>query len=250
MDQLNKNEQVAVITGAASGIGRATAQALANSGVKIALIDRDVVGLEEVLVSLNSTDCKTYVVDITSEEKVKNAVEEIKANFGRIDILINSAGITGETNKKSHETDLENISKIMNVNFFGSYLSSKYILPIMLEQGYGRVLHVASIAGKEGNAGMLGYSASKAAVIAMTKVQGKEYAEKGITVNALAPSVIQTPLVDALPQAQIDYMLEKVPAKRLCTLKEVADMIIFITSPKNSFTTGFTFDLSGGRATY
>lgn len=250
MEKTTQNKQVAVVTGAASGIGKATAQALANKGVKVALMDRDAKGLEAVLASLNSEDSKAYVVDIVSEEEVKKAIEDIKGHFGRIDILINSAGITGETNKKSHETNLENIRQIMDVNFFGSYLSSKYVLPIMLEQGYGRVLHVASIAGKEGNAGMLGYSASKAAVIGMAKVQGKEYAEKGITVNALAPSVIQTPLVDALPQAQIDYMLEKVPAKRLCTLKEVADMILFITSPENSFATGFCFDLSGGRATY
>lgn len=250
MEKTTQNKQVAVVIGAASGIGKVTAQALANKGVKVALMDRDAKGLEAVLASLNSEDSKAYVVDIVSEKEVKKAIEDIKGHFGRIDILINSAGITGETNKKSHETNLENIRQIMDVNFIGSYLSSKYILPIMLEQGYGRVLHVASIAGKEGNAGMLGYSASKAAVIGMAKVQGKEYAEKGITVNALAPSVIQTPLVDALPQAQIDYMLEKVPAKRLCTLKEVADMILFITSPENSFATGFCFDLSGGRATY
>lgn len=250
MEKTAQKEQVAVVTGAASGIGKATAQALANKGIKVALMDRDAKGLEAVLASLNSADSKAYVVDIVSEDEMKKAIDDIKGHFDRIDILINSAGITGETNKKSHETNLENIRQIMDVNFFGSYLSSKYILPIMLEQGYGRVLHVASIAGKEGNAGMLGYSASKAAVIGMAKVQGKEYAEKGITVNALSPSVIQTPLVDALPQAQIDYMLEKVPANRLCTLKEVTDMILFITSPENSFTTGFCFDLSGGRATY
>jgi|SRR5690606_5395618 len=242
--------QVAVITGAASGIGRACTLALVEKGIKLALLDQDAVGLKEALSDLGESGCKFYVLNIISEKEMRKTVEEIKKDFGRIDILINCAGITGETNKKSHETDSENIRKIMDVNFFGSYFSSKYILPMMLDQSYGRVLHVSSISGKEGNAGMLGYSASKAAVIAMAKVQGKEYAGTGITVNALAPSVIQTPLVDALPQAQIDYMLEKVPSKRLCTLEEAVNMIAFIVSPENSFTTGFTFDLTGGRATY
>jgi 3-oxoacyl-[acyl-carrier protein] reductase len=120
----------------------------------------------------------------------------------------------------------------------------------MIKQEYGRILHIASIAGKEGNAGMLAYSASKAAVIGMTKVQGKEYAEMGITVNALAPAVIRTPLVDAMPGEQVNYMTDKIPMKRCGTLEEAVGLILYIVSPANSFTTGFTFDLSGGRATY
>jgi 3-oxoacyl-[acyl-carrier protein] reductase len=120
----------------------------------------------------------------------------------------------------------------------------------MLEKKYGRILHIASIAGKEGNAGMLAYSASKAAVIGMTKVQGKEYAETGITINALAPAVIQTPMVDAMPIEQVRYMTDKIPMKRCGTLEEIANLVLYIVSPKNSFTTAFTFDLSGGRATY
>src|SRR5437867_4618195 len=125
---------------------------------------------------------------------VAKTIEAIANDFGRIDILINSAGITGVTNIKNHETSTENIRLVFDVNFMGSYYTSKYILPVMLKNNYGRVLHIASIAGKEGNAGMLAYSASKAAVIAMAKVQGKEYAETNITVNALAPAVIRTPL--------------------------------------------------------
>ena len=132
----------------------------------------------------------------------------------------------------------------------GSYFTSKYCLPIMLQQQYGRILHIASIAGKEGNAGMLAYSASKAAVIAMTKVQGKEYAGTGICINALAPAVIRTALVDAMPEEQVSYMTDKIPLKRCGTLDEFADMASFIVSKENSFVTGFTFDLSGGRATY
>ena len=130
------------------------------------------------------------------------------------------------------------------------FYTSIALLPLMVANMYGRILHIASIAGKEGNAGMLAYSSSKAAVICMAKVQGSEYAEMGITVNALAPAVIRTPLVDAMPEAQVKYMTDKIPMKRCGTLEEAADMAAYIVSPENSFTTGFTFDLSGGRARY
>jgi 3-oxoacyl-[acyl-carrier protein] reductase len=136
------------------------------------------------------------------------------------------------------------------VNFFGSYFTSKAALPRMIARGYGRVLHIASIAGKEGNAGMLAYSASKAAVIGMTKVQGKEVAGTGVTVNALAPAVIQTPMVEAMPPEQVKYMTTKIPMSRCGSLDELVAMVEFIVSPACSFTTGFTFDLTGGRATY
>jgi NAD(P)-dependent dehydrogenase (short-subunit alcohol dehydrogenase family) len=188
--------------------------------------------------------------DVTDEASVASTVAQLAARFGRIDILVNSAGITGITGIPSHLTDTANVRKVFEVNFFGSYLVSKYVLPLMKEQGYGRILHIASIAGKEGNAGMIAYSASKAAVIAMAKVQGKEYAETGITVNAVAPAVIRTPLVDAMPEAQVSYMTDKIPMKRCGTLEEIASLALYILSPANSFTTGFTFDLSGGRATY
>ena len=131
-----------------------------------------------------------------------------------------------------------------------SFYTAKAVLPHMLEKNYGRILHMASVAGKEGNAGMLAYSASKAAVIGMTKVQGKEYAETGITINAMAPAVIRTPLVDAMPDQQVKYMTDKIPMKRCGTLEEATSLATFILSKQNSFTTGFTYDLTGGRATY
>src|SRR4029079_6702107 len=142
------------------------------------------------------------------------------------------------------------LQKVFDLNFMSSFYTAKAVLPHMLGKNYGRILHMASVAGKEGNAGMIAYSASKAAVIGMTKVQGKEYAETGITVNALAPAVIQTALVDAMPPEQVKYMTDKIPMKRLGTLDEAVNMALYIVSPQNSFTTGFTFDLSGGRATY
>jgi 3-oxoacyl-[acyl-carrier protein] reductase len=241
--------QVAVITGAASGIGRAIAVKLRGEGVRLALFDLDAAALASVASEINS-NTRTYVVDVTNEQQVESTIEKVVADFGAIDILVNSAGITGSTNIKSHETQTDNIRKVFDVNYFGSYFTSKWVLPQMLQQNYGRVLHIASIAGKEGNAGMLAYSSSKAAVIAMAKVQGKEYAETGITINALAPAVIETSLVAALPQEQVKYMTDKIPAKRCGTLEEIANLVAYIVSPMNSFTTGFTFDLSGGRATY
>ena len=240
-------DQVAVITGAASGLGLAISKKLASEGVKLALLDiADKIPTEFE----HNSSVKYYKSDVTKEEDVKNIIQAIHTDFGRIDILVNSAGITGKTNTKSHLTETDNLSKVFEINFMGSYFTSKYVLPYMLDQQYGRILHIASIAGKEGNAGMLAYSASKAAVIGMTKVQGKEYAENGITVNALAPAVIQTAMVDAMPDEQVKYMTDKIPMKRCGTLEEAANLVAYIVSPTNSFTTGFTFDLSGGRATY
>lgn len=241
--------KVAIVTGAASGLGLAIVKKLATGGARLALVDKN----KETLLKIKSqiqNDCEIYPVDITNEEEVKNTINAIANHFGGIHILINSAGITGKTNIKSHNTETENLQTVMNVNFMGSFYTSKYVLPLMLENKYGRILHMASIAGKEGNAGMIAYSASKAAVIAMTKVQGKEYAGTGITVNAMAPAVIRTALVDAMPEEQVKYMTDKIPMNRCGTLDEFAALAAFIVSEENSFTTGFTFDLSGGRATY
>jgi NAD(P)-dependent dehydrogenase (short-subunit alcohol dehydrogenase family) len=242
-------DQLAVVTGAASGLGIAIAKKLSEEGVRLALLDIQEQPLKK-LVSELKTESAAYTLDITNEGQVKDTIYQIEEHFGSIDILVNSAGITGKTNIKSHETDTEDIKRVFDINYFGSYYTSKYALPFMLRQNYGRVLHIASIAGKEGNAGMIAYSSSKAAVIGMTKVQGKEYAETGITVNALAPAVVRTALVEAMPEDQVTYMTDKIPAKRCGTLEEVANLVSYIVSPMNSFTTAFTFDLSGGRATY
>jgi 2-dehydro-3-deoxy-L-rhamnonate dehydrogenase (NAD+) len=242
-------EQVAVVTGAASGLGVVVARKLSEQGALLALADIDQQGLEKTSKSLSGLS-KIYNVDITSEDAVMQMIDKVGNHFGRIDILVNCAGITGKTNIKSHETETANLKKVFEINFMGSWYTSKYAIPLMLKNNYGRILHFASIAGKEGNAGMLAYSSSKAAVIGMTKVQGKEYAETGITVNAIAPAVIQTALVEAMPAEQVKYMTDKIPMKRCGTLQEVADIAAYIVSPQNSFTTGFVFDLSGGRATY
>jgi len=189
---------------------------------------------------------RTVACDVTRWDEVERAW----AGLGAVDVLVNSAGITGRTNVPSHETDPADVQRVFAVNFFGAYHAAKAVLPGMIERRYGRVLHIASIAGKEGNAGMLAYSSSKAAVIGMAKVQGKELAGTGVTVNAVAPAVIRTPLVEAMPEAQVKYMTDKIPMLRGGTLEELVAIVEFIVSPPCSFTTGFTFDLSGGRATY
>ena len=236
------SEQVAIVTGAASGLGLAIAKKLHAEGAQVVALDLNEARLGPRAVS--------FAIDLTKEDQVANVVNQIAERFGRIDILVNSAGVTGATNIKSHEVDTQNLRFVFDVNFMASFFTSRAVLPWMLKNNYGRILHIASVAGKEGNAGMLAYSASKAAVIGMTKVQGKEYAENGITVNALAPAVIQTPMVDAMPEEQVKYMTDKIPMKRCGTLDEIAHMAAFIVSRETAFTTGFTFDMTGGRATY
>ena len=247
MDQLNG--QVGIVTGGASGIGLAIATKLHEEGVRIALLDLNEGALDKAKAQLGS-DTLSFALDLTDEEAVFNVVGQIHKQFGRVDILVNSAGVTGVTNIKSHEVKTADVRFVFEVNFMASFFTSRAVLPIMLKQNYGRILHIASIAGKEGNAGMLAYSASKAAVIGMTKVQGKEYAENGITVNALAPAVIRTPMVEAMPEDQVKYMTDKIPMKRCGTLTEVAHLAAYIVSPVAGFSTGFTFDMTGGRATY
>jgi 2-dehydro-3-deoxy-L-rhamnonate dehydrogenase (NAD+) len=242
-------DQVAIITGGASGIGLSIAKKLSGEGAIIAMIDMNPSVLQSAVRSVGEK-AFAFVCDVTNEDQVKSVVDQIAERFGRIDILVNSAGVTGKTNIKSHEVELKDFRFVFDVNVTGSFLTARAVLPHMLKRQYGRILHIASVSGKEGNAGMLAYSASKAAVIGMAKVQGKEYAEAGITVNALAPAVIRTAMVEALPEEQVKYMTDKIPMKRCGTLDEIAHMAAFIVSPGASFTTGFTFDMTGGRATY
>jgi NAD(P)-dependent dehydrogenase (short-subunit alcohol dehydrogenase family) len=243
---MNKNweDQLIAITGSGSGLGTALCENFIARGSRVLGLDIQAEALDGLQQRLGSRFIAAPC-DVTDAGQVAGLFSGNEA-----DVLINCAGITGKTNLKSYETDPADIARIFQVNFFGSYLTSRAVLPGMSQRGYGRVLHIASIAGKEGNAGMVGYSASKAAVIGMAKVQGKEMAGTGVTVNALAPAVIQTAMVDAMPEAQVKYMTEKIPMHRCGALAEFVAMAEFIVSPACSFTTAFAFDLSGGRATY
>jgi NAD(P)-dependent dehydrogenase (short-subunit alcohol dehydrogenase family) len=234
-----------VVTGAASGLGLAMCTRFAHLDASVRGLDLNKAQLREMKTVLGK-NFTPVVCDVANWSEVA----DVFGQFPPIDVLVNSAGITGQTNIKSEETDPADVEQVFRINFFGAYHTSKAVLPGMVRRGYGRILHIASIAGKEGNAGMLAYSASKAAVIGMTKVQGKEVAGTGVTVNALAPAVILTPMVHALPEEQVRYMTDKIPMGRCGSLDELVAMVEFIVSPSCSFTTGFAFDLTGGRATY
>jgi 2-dehydro-3-deoxy-L-rhamnonate dehydrogenase (NAD+) len=244
--------QVVAIIGAGSGIGRACARHLAGAGHHIGCYDRDSAGAQATadMITAAGGQAKAAGLDITDKSATDRAMGALRHDTGNIDALINCAGITGRTNLKAHEVDLDEFDAVYRINMKAALIVSQAVLPMMLERQYGRILHVASIAGKDGNAGMTAYSATKAGLIGMVKSMGKDYAETGITINALAPAVILTPMVEALPRETVDYMTAKIPMRRCGTLDEAAGMIAWIVSPVCSFTTGFTFDLSGGRATY
>lgn len=246
--------QVAVITGGADGLGKSIAQRLAQEGASIALLDRNSDLLQKTVGELRTeygnVKVSGYTVDISLEDQVKGSFEQVAADFGKVDVVVHSAGIVGPTSTKITNFSKEDFEKVCQINLIGSFLVTKYAVTTMEPAGYGRILLIASIAGKEGNPGMVGYSASKAGVIGLVKGIAKEYATAGITVNGLAPAVIKTAMnADTAPE-QLAYMTAKIPMGRLGEVEEVAAMAAFIVSPENSFSTGFIYDISGGRATY
>lgn len=244
--------QVAIVTGAASGIGRHVAARLAREGAQVWAWDRDQAALA-ALQPGSPTDgapAGTHALDIADDAGVKRAIDEIVARAGRLDVLVHCAGIVGPNARPITDVSLEEYERVIRVNLIGSFVVTKHAAAAMVPRQYGRILLFASIAGKEGNAGMCAYSSSKAGVIGLAKAVGKELATTGVTVNAIAPGVIRTPLVDAMAPEQVTYMTDKIPMKRTGTLDEVTGLATWIVSPEASFTTAFTFDLSGGRATY
>lgn len=244
--------QVAVISGGADGLGKAIAQRLASEGARIALFDRDEVKLNQTVEWLEAKKLEVLGVptDISSESDVKTSYHKTIANFGRVDVVINSAGVVGPTSTSILDYDTADFDRVYEVNLRGAFLMAKYGLKYMVENGYGRVLLIASIAGKEGNPFMAGYSATKSGVIGLVKGLGKEFASSDVTVNGLAPAVIKTAMNADTDPKQLAYMTSKIPMGRLGTVEEVAAMSCFIVSPENSFSTGFIYDISGGRATY
>ncbi|MGY8642991.1 MAG: SDR family NAD(P)-dependent oxidoreductase [Verrucomicrobiales bacterium] len=246
--------QTAIVTGGADGIGKVIAHRLASEGADVTIFDVSVMNAEAAVgeFSEDGLRVEAEIVDISDEGAVKAGVEAVtgRSENGSLDIMINCAAIVGPTNTKITEVTTEAWDLESAINLRGTFLMTKYALLSMEPSNYGRVLNFASIAGKEGNAGMSPYSATKAGVIGLVKSVGKEFAETGITVNAIAPAVIRTPMVDGIDPAQVKYMTDKIPMKRCGSLEEIAAMSCWIVSPEASFCTAFTFDLSGGRAVY
>ena len=243
---------VFLVAGAGGGIGQAVARRMAERGASLVCADVDMARCESVLAVVEAVGGRgvPVVMDVRRPDQVESAVSKASALWGRLTGLVNCVGMTGVTGIKTEEVDIGDFRTVVETNLVGAFLLTRAVLPILREAAYGRILHVASIAGKEGNAGMVAYSASKAGLIGMVKSAGKEYAQYGITVNALAPAVIWTPMIEGMPSSQVDYMTQRIPMGRLGSLDEVAEISAWIVSPAASFTTGFTFDLSGGRATY
>jgi 3-oxoacyl-[acyl-carrier protein] reductase len=230
--------RVALVTGGASGIGAATAARLRESGAEVAVFDREPV---EGYVSVTG--------DLASSADVNTAVAQVEKDLSRIDVLINSAGVPGESLRTTDVSD-EEWQRVFAINANGTFFMCRAVLPGMIGRGYGRIVLVASIAGKEGNPMAAAYSASKAAVIAMTKSIGKDVAGSGVLVNCIAPAVIETPILTGLSQHHIDYMVERIPLGRMGQADEVAALACFLASEDLSFSTGATYDISGGRAVY
>jgi len=246
MNQIDVSGRCAVVTGGAQGIGRAVAERLIAGGARVTLWDRDRGLVERTAEEIGAAFVE---VDLTDWDAVRSATARTEAEMGRVDILVNNAGIAG-ANATVAEYPIEEWRKVMAVNLDGPFHCCKALVPGMTARGYGRIVSIASIAGKEGNPNASAYSASKAGVIALTKSLGKELAGQDIAVNCVTPAAAKTAIFDQMSAEHIDYMLSKIPRGRFVTVEEVAGMVAWLCSAENSFTTGGVFDLSGGRATY
>lgn len=250
MNQIDLKGRVAVITGGAQGLGRAIAERLVTSGAAVSLWDADEALVKATAAELGAKGKAEYqAVDVTSWENVEKAAQTTARTLGSIGILVASAGIAGP-NSKTWEYPLDAWRKVIDINLNGVFYCCRAIVPFMQRENYGRIVNIASIAGKEGNPNASAYSASKAAVIGLTKSLGKELAKENIAVNCITPAAAKTRIFDQITQQHIDYMLSKIPRGRFLKVEEVAAMVAWLVSEENSFTTGAVFDLSGGRATY
>jgi len=248
MNRLDFANRAAVVTGGAAGIGLAVAKRLAASGARVALWDRDAAALDAAKSAVGD-DAITFALDVSDAATVDRAASKTADSLGGIDVLVCSAGITGP-NKLTWEYPVDDWRKVFDVNVHGLFYCNRAVVPIMQRKNYGRIVNIASVAGKEGNPNAPAYSASKAAVIGLTKSLGKELAKTGIRVNCVTPAAVRTAIFDQMTQQHIDFMLSKIPLARFGEVEEIAAMVCWLASEECSFSTGAVFDLSGGRATY
>ena len=248
MNQIDLADRCAVVTGGAQGFGRAITERFVASGAKVAIWDHDIAFAEKTAKEIGDQVIAVQV-DVSDLAAVEQARDITLKAFGKIDILVNNAGIAG-INKTVWETDLDEWRKVLRINLDGPFICCKAVVPTMVKQGYGRIVNIASIAGKEGNPNAAHYSASKAGVIALTKSLGKELAAHDIAVNAVTPAAAKTAIFDQMTQAHIDFMLSKIPKNRFVLVEELAAMVAWLSSAECAFSTGAVFDISGGRATY
>ncbi len=237
----------AIVTGGASGLGKAVAARIVGEGGRVVLWDLDAAALAAARGETGADDVRSF--DVADQEEVEAATRAAAERLGGIDILVCSAGITGAT-APVHEFPVESWHRVFDINVHGLFYCNRAVLPVMLGAHYGRIVNVSSVAGKEGNPNASAYSASKAAVIGLTKSLGKEVADKGVIVNAVTPATFESPILAQLPQSQVDYMRSRIPMGRLGDVSESAAMICFMASEECSFTTAATFDTSGGRTTF
>ena len=249
MNHLNLKNRVAIITGGAQGFGLAISKRIIESGGKVVIWDIDENAVETALKEINSNDLSFKKVDVTNFEAIEKALLETENELGKIDLFVNNAGITG-MNAKVWDYPLDEWKKVIELDLNSTFYCCKAVVPHMIKNNYGRIVNIASIAGKEGNPNASAYSTAKAGVIGFTKSLGKELADKNIAVNCVTPAAAKTRIFDQMTQEHIDYMLSKIPRNRFAKVDELASLVCWLLSEENSFTTAAVFDLSGGRATY
>ena len=249
MNRYDFSGRKAVVTGGGNGIGAAVTKKLVASGAKVCIWDMNPDDCEAEVTALRADGCQIVQTDVSDYDSVSSALAQTKAVFGEVDVLVNSAGIAGPTHTLA-DYPVDQWRQVQAINLDGTFHCCKAVIPDMITSGYGRIVNIASVAGKEGNPNASAYSASKAAVIALTKSLGKEVAEHDIAVNCVTPAAAKTRIFEQVSQEFVDYMLSKIPRGRFVTVDEIANLIAWIASAENSFTTGATFDISGGRATY
>ena len=248
----NFENQVIVVSGGAQGIGAASAKMIAGRGGQVIILDRNEAAAENIATEITKSGglAESMKLDVSVESEIRNTIDQILTKYKKIDALVNAAGIPGPTGVTAENVTTEDFRKTLDINLYGPIWLTQAVLPAMKLAKYGRIIHLSSIAGKEGNPGMAPYNVSKAGLIGFVKGVAKEAASSGITINALAPAVIRTPMNDDVTDETLKYMVSRIPVGRVGEVDEVAEIVAFAASRACSFTTGFTFDASGGRATY